>query len=185
MSTIPMPTPTRRSSPAATRSWPALAAILGAEHVISAEDERRAYETDALTAYRAVPLAVVLPGSTEEVSAVLRFLGENGVKVVARGAGTSLSGGALPSPDCVVVGLARMNRILAIDYDNRVAPRRGRRHQHQHHQRGRPPRLLLRPRPVEPARLHHRRQHRHELRRRALPEIRRHHQQRARRQAWC
>ena len=98
-----------------------LAAILGDEHVIAAEDERRAYETDALTAYRAVPLAVVLPGSTEEVSAVLRFLGGQGVKVVARGAGTSLSGGALPSEDAVVVGLARMNRILAIDYDNRIA----------------------------------------------------------------
>src|SRR6185295_10571133 len=58
---------------------------------------------------------------TEEVAAVLKFLGEERVKVVARGAGTSLSGGALPSRDCVVVGLARMNRILDIDYDNRVA----------------------------------------------------------------
>jgi len=67
--------------------------ILGAAHVIAAEDERRAYETDALTAYRAVPLAVVLPGSTEEVSEVLRFLNGTGAKIVARGAGTSLSGG--------------------------------------------------------------------------------------------
>ncbi len=62
-----------------------------------------------------------MPASTEEVAAALKFLGENGVKVVARGAGTSLSGGALPSTDCVVLGLARMNRILAIDYENRVA----------------------------------------------------------------
>lgn len=98
-----------------------LVAILGEKGVISAEDERRAYETDALTAYRAVPLAVALPSSTEEVSATLRYLGEKGVKVVPRGAGTSLSGGALPSPDCVVLGLARMNRILDIDYKNRVA----------------------------------------------------------------
>jgi glycolate dehydrogenase FAD-linked subunit len=95
--------------------------VAGDAFVIASEDERRAYETDALTAYRAVPLAVVLPGSTEEVSAILRFLGQAKVKVVARGAGTSLSGGALPSPDAVVVGLARMNRILSIDYDNRVA----------------------------------------------------------------
>jgi glycolate oxidase len=95
--------------------------LLGPDGVIAAEDERRAYETDALTAYRAVPLAVVLPRTTEEVSAALRFLGRSGVKVVARGAGTSLSGGALPSADCVVLGLARMNRILSIDYDNRIA----------------------------------------------------------------
>ncbi len=95
--------------------------ILGAAGVITSEDERRAYETDALTAYRAVPLAVVLPASTDQVSATLKFLGRNGVKVVARGAGTSLSGGALPSSDCVVMGLARMNRILSVDYENRVA----------------------------------------------------------------
>ena len=98
-----------------------LAAIVGADAVITEEDERRAYETDAFTAYRAVPLAVVLPASTKEVAAVLTFLGREGVKVVARGAGTSLSGGALPSPDAVVLGLARMNRILSIDFDNRVA----------------------------------------------------------------
>jgi glycolate oxidase len=98
-----------------------LAEIVGAEHVIVSEDERRAYEADALTAYRAVPLAVVLPGTTEEVAAVVRYLSQNGVKMIARGAGTSLSGGALPSPDAVVVGLARMNRILSIDYDNRIA----------------------------------------------------------------
>jgi glycolate oxidase len=98
-----------------------LRAILGEAHVISAEDERRAYETDALTAYRAVPLAVVLPGSTAEVSEVVKYLGGAGVKIVARGAGTSLSGGALPSPDSVVLGLARLNRILDIDYDNRIA----------------------------------------------------------------
>jgi glycolate oxidase len=99
----------------------ALAAIVGEAHVISAEDERRAYETDALSAYRALPLAVVLPGSTAEVAAVMRYLGAAGVKVVPRGAGTSLSGGALPSEDAVVVGLARLNHILAIDYDNRIA----------------------------------------------------------------
>jgi glycolate oxidase len=98
-----------------------LTAILGERHVIAAEDERRAYESDALNAYRAVPLAVALPGSTDEVAKVLRFLNEAKVKIIPRGAGTSLSGGALPTEDAVVVGLARLNRILAIDYDNRVA----------------------------------------------------------------
>jgi len=121
LSAIAMPVPDQRILARRDEIVAGLAEILGKGGVIVTEDERRAYETDALTAYRAVPLAVVLPASTEQVSAVLRFLGGQGVKVVARGAGTSLSGGALPSEDCVVVGLARMNRILAIDYDNRVA----------------------------------------------------------------
>jgi glycolate oxidase len=99
----------------------ALADILGPGGVISSEDERRAYETDALTAYRAMPLAVVLPRTTEEVSRVLAYLNANRIKALPRGAGTSLSGGALPSADCVVVGLARMNRILSVDYQDRVA----------------------------------------------------------------
>ncbi len=121
MSTIAMPTADERIVTRRDAIVAGLTGILGPDGVIASEDERRAYETDALTAYRAVPLAVVLPASTDEVAAVLKYLGANGIKVVARGAGTSLSGGALPSPDCVVVGLARMNRILAIDYDNRVA----------------------------------------------------------------
>jgi len=118
---IEMPTPDAAIIGRAPEIVAGLRDILGAEHVIVSEDERRAYETDALTAYRAVPLAVVLPGSTEEVSAVLRFLNDNRVKVIARGAGTSLSGGALPSEDCVVLGVARLNRVLDIDYANRVA----------------------------------------------------------------
>ena len=121
MSTIPMPKPDPAILARRDEIVAGLQAILGDEHVISAEDERRPYETDALTAYRGLPLAVVLPGSTGEVSAVLEFLNEMGVKVIPRGAGTSLSGGALPSPDSVVVGLARMNRILAIDYADRTA----------------------------------------------------------------
>ena len=121
MSAIAMPAPDQRILGRRDEIVAGLAAILGPEHVITAEDERRAYETDALNAYRAVPLAVVLPGSTEEVSAVLKFLGENGVKVIPRGAGTSLSGGALPTPDAVVVGLSRMNHVLSIDYGNRIA----------------------------------------------------------------
>ena len=95
--------------------------LLGAGAVIADEDGRRAYETDALTAYRALPLAVVLPGSTEEVSRALRYCHQHGIKVVARGAGTSLSGGALPSEDAVVIGVSRMSRVLEVDYVNRVA----------------------------------------------------------------
>jgi len=75
-----------------------LARIVPGEGVIVAEDERRAYETDALTAYRQSPLLVVLPETTAQVAAVLAYCREQGVKVVPRGAGTSLSGGALPWP---------------------------------------------------------------------------------------
>jgi len=88
--------------------------------VIADEHARRAYETDALTAYRQLPLLVVLPSSTQEVAAVLRVCREFGVKVVPRGAGTSLSGGALPLADGIVLGLSKLNRILDIDYDNRT-----------------------------------------------------------------
>src|SRR5690606_16887652 len=98
-----------------------LKALVGAEAVVSDEDGRRAYETDGLTAYRKMPLAVVLPQTTEEVSAVLRYCHQNGIKVVARGAGTSLCGGALPAEDAVVVGVSKMNRVLVVDYANRIA----------------------------------------------------------------
>jgi glycolate oxidase len=79
------------------------------------------YETDGLSAYRQVPLAVVLPETTDQVAAILRFCHANGVRVIPRGAGTSLSGGALPLQDAVVIGLMRMNRILDINYDDRCA----------------------------------------------------------------
>ncbi|MHA1547819.1 MAG: FAD-binding oxidoreductase [Alphaproteobacteria bacterium] len=121
MSTLAFPEPDARTLSRREEIINGLHGILGAQGVIESEDERRVYETDALTAYRTVPLAVVLPGTTEEVAAIMAYLAANGVKMVARGAGTSLCGGALPSADCVVVGLARMNRILAIDYANRTA----------------------------------------------------------------
>jgi glycolate oxidase len=82
---------------------------------------RRTFESDALTAYRCLPLAVVLPDSTEEVSAILRFCRGNHIKVVPRGAGTSLAGGALPLEDAIVLCLTRMNKVLSIDLPNRVA----------------------------------------------------------------
>ena len=98
-----------------------LRALLPEDAVIADPVELKPYETDGLSAYRQPPLAVVLPRSTEEVAAVLRFLHARGVRVVPRGAGTSLSGGALPLADAVVVGLMRMNRILSIDYADRCA----------------------------------------------------------------
>ncbi len=98
-----------------------LRALLPEDAVIADPVELKPYETDGLSAYRQPPLAVVLPRSTEEVAAVLRFLHARGVRVVPRGAGTSLSGGALPLADAVVVGMMRMNRILSIDYADRFA----------------------------------------------------------------
>ncbi len=97
-----------------------LRALLPADAVISEPTELRAYECDALTAYRCPPLAVVLPSSTEEVSAVLRVCHELGVKVVPRGAGTSLAGGSLPTADSVILGVARLRDVLEADYANRV-----------------------------------------------------------------
>ncbi|MCP5072007.1 MAG: FAD-binding protein [Rhodobacteraceae bacterium] len=93
--------------------------ILPDEAVIHQPRETRAYECDALTAYKCPPLAVVLPASTEEVSAVLKICHEMGVPVVPRGAGTSLAGGALPTEDSVVIGVARLNDVLEADYENR------------------------------------------------------------------
>jgi glycolate oxidase len=90
-----------------------------ADGVIDDPAETRAYECDALTAYRCTPLAVVLPRTTAEVSAVLALCHRLGVPVVPRGAGTSLAGGSLPTPDCVVLGLARMNAVIEADYENR------------------------------------------------------------------
>jgi glycolate oxidase len=78
-----------------------------------------AYDGDALTAYRQTPLVCVLPRTKEQVSAVLRFAAAEGIPIVPRGAGTSLSGGALPRGDAILLGLARMNRILELDFDNR------------------------------------------------------------------
>ena len=95
--------------------------LVPADTIISDEEGRRAYETDALTAYRRVPLAVALPTSTEEVSRLLRYCHANDIKVVARGAGTSLSGGALPAEDALVITVSRMNRVLGIDAMNRTA----------------------------------------------------------------
>ena len=98
-----------------------LKALVPGEGVIGDTLRLRPYETDGLAAYKQPPLAVVLPDTTEQVAAVMAFCHRNGVRMVPRGAGTSLSGGALPLADAVVIGLMRLNRILEIDYDDRFA----------------------------------------------------------------
>ena len=97
----------------------ALAAVLPKGAVLDREDQRRVYESDGLTAYRQMPLMVALPETTDQVSKVLTICASFGAKVVPRGAGTSLSGGALPLADGVLLGMARFNRILDVDYANR------------------------------------------------------------------
>ena len=98
----------------------AMRAILP-DGVIEDLSSLRAYECDGLTAYRQPPMVVVLPETTAQVAAILRYCSANRIRVVPRGAGTSLSGGALPLADGVLLGMARFNRVLAIDYDDRIA----------------------------------------------------------------
>ena len=98
----------------------ALSSIVPGEGVIDHPDGLRPYETDGLTAYRQSPMIVVLPETTAQVAAVVRWCHEHEVRIVPRGAGTSLSGGALPLADGVVLGLSKLNRILEIDYLDRV-----------------------------------------------------------------
>ncbi|MBS0250379.1 MAG: FAD-binding protein [Proteobacteria bacterium] len=98
-----------------------LKARVGKDLLILDEEGRRAYETDAFTAYRRVPMLVVLPRTTEEVSKILKFCHENDVKVIPRGAGTSLCGGSLPTEDSIVLCISKMNRVIEIDGTNRIA----------------------------------------------------------------
>lgn len=114
---MPLPDPSILSRKA--RIVDRLRAILPHDAVIDAPAETRAYDCDALTAYRCQPLAAVLPRTTAEVSTILRLCHEEGVPVVPRGSGTSLAGGALPTADCVILGVARMNGVLETDYANR------------------------------------------------------------------
>ena len=99
----------------------ALRKIVPGEGVIETRSEMSVFESDGLTAYRQIPLVVVLPSTVRQVSEVLRYAHENSIKVVPRGAGTSLSGGALPLADGIVLGLSKFNRVLEIDYENRCA----------------------------------------------------------------
>ena len=93
--------------------------LVAADCVIDSVKGRRAYDADGLSAYRQLPLAVVLPETVEQIAAVMKYCHSEGIKVVPRGSGTSLSGGALPLADAVLVGLGKFNRILEVDYANR------------------------------------------------------------------
>lgn len=95
-----------------------LRTIVGARNVVTATEELRTYESDALTYFRQLPRAVVLPDTTEQVQGILRLCHREKIPFVARGAGTGLSGGALPVEDGIVISLTRMNRILEIDFEN-------------------------------------------------------------------
>jgi len=114
-----MPEPDRAVLARRAEIVAALRGIVPGEGVIDSARERRAYECDALTAYRQPPMVVVLPETTAQVVSVLRYCRENGIKIVPRGAGTSLSGGALPLEDGVLLGLSKFKRILDIDVQNR------------------------------------------------------------------
>src|SRR5215468_910601 len=127
--TMDAPAAPSRSSPSPAALSPAqiarFAAIVGDRNCIWRPDELRTYESDALTAFRAQPGVVVLPASRAEVVEVVRLAHREGLPIVPRGSGTGLSGGALPVPGGVVLGLSRMRRILEIDFDNqwmRVEP---------------------------------------------------------------
>ena len=114
---MPVPDPAILSRRAAIVAR--LRAVIGAGDVIDDPVEARAYECDALSAYRCPPLAVALPTTTEEVAAILQVCHAERVPVVPRGAGTSLAGGSMPTADAVVLGLARMNAVLEVDYGDR------------------------------------------------------------------
>jgi glycolate oxidase len=115
-----MPVPDARVLAKRDRIVARLQAVLPDDSVIHDPHETRAYECDALSAYRCPPLAAVLPETTEQVSAVLRICHEEGVPVVPRGSGTSLAGGALPTADSVILGVARMRRVLEVDLADRL-----------------------------------------------------------------
>ena len=93
--------------------------IVPAASVVDSEEGRRAYDADGLSAYRQLPLVVVLPETVQQVSDIMRYCHREGIKVVPRGSGTSLSGGALPLADAVLLAMGKFNRILDIDYANR------------------------------------------------------------------
>jgi len=118
---IAMPAPDTATLAKLDRIIAAMRAIVPGEGVISDPDGLRPWESDGLTAYRQPPMLVVLPETVEQVSAVLRWCHGEGVRVVPRGSGTSLSGGALPLADAVLLGMGKFKRVLDIDYEDRVA----------------------------------------------------------------
>ncbi len=120
MSSIAMPEPDQAVLARRDEIIAAMRAIVGAERVVADETGMRVYETDGLSVYQQMPLLVVLPETVEEVSQILRFAHDNHVRVVPRGAGTSLSGGAIPLGDGILMSMMRFNKVLDIDFDNRA-----------------------------------------------------------------
>jgi glycolate oxidase len=119
------PAPAVEPIPAPPNVVDRLIAVVGERNVIRDPVDLRTYECDGLTSFRAAPSVVVLPASTEEVAAAVRIAAEAGMPIVPRGAGTGLSGGALPIPGCLLIGLSRMKRILEVNLDDgwiRVQP---------------------------------------------------------------
>src|SRR5215469_3932159 len=116
-----MPAPDQETLARRAEIVAGLRAIVPGEGVIDDLEERRAYECDGLSAYRQVPMVVVLPSTVDQVAAILRYCRDHNVKVVPRGAGTGLSGGALPLADGVLLGMGKLNKVLEIDYANRCA----------------------------------------------------------------
>ena len=180
MSGIAMPKPDAETMRRRDEIVADMRIIVPGEGVVDAANEMRVFESDGLTAYRQLPLVVVLPETVAQVSRILKYCNERNIRVVPRGSGTSLSGGALPLEDAVLLVMSRFNRILEIDFPNRCVDRAAGRHQSRHHPRRRGRGLLLRARPLLADRLLDRRQCRGEFRRRALPEIRADRQQCAR-----
>src|SRR5262245_7915670 len=116
MTGLRMPEPDHAVLARRDRIVAALRRIVPGEGVIATAGEMKAYESDGLTAYRQTPMVVVLPDTTRQVADILRYCQGEGIKVVPRGAGTSLSGGALPLADGVLLGMAKFNRIRELDF---------------------------------------------------------------------
>src|SRR5450631_3383097 len=120
MSLVRLPEPDREVISRRDTIVSDLVQLIGAKAVIADVEGRRTFEADALSGYRCLPLVVVLPRSTDEVSKLLKYCHRNRIKVVPRGAGTSLCGGALPAEDAVVIGISRMTRVIETDFINRT-----------------------------------------------------------------
>ncbi len=119
--TLVMPKPEENTLRSRSELVRRLRRILPDESVIDSETGMRAYECDGFTMYRQLPLVVLLPETVQQVSQIMALAAEMNVKVVPRGSGTSLSGGAMPLADGILLGLGKFNRILEIDYPNRCA----------------------------------------------------------------
>ena len=119
MSRLKMPAPDQATLDRRSAIVAALRRMVPGEGVIDTPARLRAYETDGLTAYRQVPMVAVLPDTVDQVLRILGYCHDNNIRVVPRGGGTGLSGGALPLADAVLLGMSKFNRILDIDHENR------------------------------------------------------------------